>query len=1091
MRAPPAKHPLAILLVFLIVAAAFSLYNVPLAKPQRIGIDELISRIRNSQVRAITIEGLKLTVSMADGSTAIVRKEPSTSVPELFRSYGLEPAAYEKIALEVKEESGLMFWLSNLLPFLIPFLLIGGFIFYMMRQVQGANTRALMFGQARVREAQKDEKQRTTFANVAGAREAKEELEEVVEFLKHPKKFTALGAKIPKGVLLMGPPGTGKTLIARAVAGEAEVPFLHMSASEFVEMFVGVGASRVRSLFQRAKKQAPCIVFIDELDAVGRQRGAGLGGGHDEREQTLNQILVEMDGFDPNIGVVVLGASVTGDTPILIKDRTGTVKLLPISEIVDPYYQPDESIGERSSDGLHALGFVPLAKRRYGSGTRFGHSAFQPVRGVFRHRVREIFEIEYLGGTIRATGNHSVFVRTTHGLQTKAVMALRPGDILVDLPYNGRTIADNHNGRERRAHVFPSPLDWSCRLPVYEPVSTQHRAVAQAYEFAMASRGLFAQQAIAKQVGYSQTAISKWHRGVYAGPRELSRNYFRHELPEAVDVTPSLCRLFGYYAAEGYSRKELDFCFNRKETAYTADLELMMGEAFGVHPDARREITANAVNVVYHSKPLAVFFATHCGKGAHRKHVPPFLFEAPRPYFLEFLRGYARGDGYQTAAGKLELTSVSRQLITELNWLCRMHGIKGAVRRWEVPAGRRINGGHPLGATIAWRLMISAHENPFLDTSRLRYRKSPIRRAIIRCIRRVPYDGYVYDLCGMGNEAFFGGESPLLLHNTNRPDVLDPALLRPGRFDRRVVLDLPDIRDREEILHVHLKGKPLAGNVVVRRLAERTPGFSGADLANLVNEGALLAAKRDKQRTGMSELLESIEKVLLGPERKSRIISEQERRITAYHEGGHALVTHELAHADPVRKVSIISRGHAAGYTLKLPLEDKRFRSRQEFLDELAVMLGGYVAEREVFGPEALTTGASSDLRSATKLARRIVMEFGMSERLGPRTFGEREELIFLGREITEQRDYSEKVAEDIDAEIDALIRGAQKRAEETIRSKRAKLDVIAERLLDRETIEQDEFEAMFEEHPHAWRVQQKEKKGTKGGVTKSEALQS
>ncbi|MBI4449649.1 ATP-dependent zinc metalloprotease FtsH [Candidatus Uhrbacteria bacterium] len=551
---------------------------------------------------------------MTDGSTALVRKEPGTSVPELFQSYGLEPSRYEKIALEVKEESGLSYWLSTLLPFLIPFLLIGGFIFYMMRQVQGANTRALSFGQARVREAQKDDKQKTTFKDVAGAREAKEELEEVVEFLRHPKKFTALGAKIPKGVLLMGPPGTGKTLIARAVAGEANVPFLHMSASEFVEMFVGVGASRVRSLFQRAKKIAPCIVFVDELDAVGRQRGTGLGGGHDEREQTLNQILVEMDGFDPNIGVVVLGA-------------------------------------------------------------------------------------------------------------------------------------------------------------------------------------------------------------------------------------------------------------------------------------------------------------------------------------------------------------------------------------------------------------------------------------------------------------------------TNRPDVLDPALLRPGRFDRRVILDLPDIRDREEILHVHVIGKPLAGNVSIRRLAERTPGFSGADLANLVNEGALLAARRDKKKVGMTELLESIEKVMLGPERKSRVISDEERSITAHHEAGHALVAHEVQNADPVRKVSIISRGHAAGYTLKLPLEDKHFHTRAEFLDDLAMMLGGYVAEREVFGPDRMTTGASSDLRQATRLARRIVTEFGMSERLGPRTFGEHEELIFLGREITEQRDYSEKIAEDIDAEIDQLIRTARERAEGIVRGKREKLNEIAERLLADEVIEQDAFEAMFDEHPHAWRV--------------------
>ncbi|MDO8621915.1 MAG: ATP-dependent zinc metalloprotease FtsH [bacterium] len=631
MRSPQ-KHPITLLVIFLIIVGLFSLYNVPLAKPERIGINELVARIQTDRVKAIAIEGLTLTVTMTDGSTALVRKEPGTSVPELFQSYGLEPSRYEKIALEVKEESGLSYWLSTLLPFLIPFLLIGGFIFYMMRQVQGANTRALSFGQARVREAQKDDKQKTTFKDVAGAREAKEELEEVVEFLRHPKKFTALGAKIPKGVLLMGPPGTGKTLIARAVAGEANVPFLHMSASEFVEMFVGVGASRVRSLFQRAKKIAPCIVFIDELDAVGRQRGTGLGGGHDEREQTLNQILVEMDGFDPNIGVVVLGA-------------------------------------------------------------------------------------------------------------------------------------------------------------------------------------------------------------------------------------------------------------------------------------------------------------------------------------------------------------------------------------------------------------------------------------------------------------------------TNRPDVLDPALLRPGRFDRRVILDLPDIRDREEILHVHVIGKPLAGNVSIRRIAERTPGFSGADLANLVNEGALLAARRDKKKVGMTELLESIEKVMLGPERKSRVISDVERSITAHHEAGHALVAHEVLDSDPVRKVSIISRGHAAGYTLKLPMGDKHFHTRAEFLDDLAVMFGGYVAEREVFGADRMTTGASSDLRQATRLARRIVTEFGMSERLGPRTFGEHEELIFLGREITEQRDYSEKTAEDIDAEIDQLIRTARERAEGIVRSKRTKLNEIAARLLDRETIEQDEFEALFDEHPHAWRVEPKKGKGTKeqGAVAESE----
>ncbi|MFH1098422.1 MAG: ATP-dependent zinc metalloprotease FtsH [Candidatus Uhrbacteria bacterium] len=618
----PSRNSISVLIVFVVITALFSLYNIPLAKPEQLTIDTLIQRVVDGKVKGIAIKSSTLTVTMTDGVKATVRKEPNLSVPELFQRYGLAPETYRPITLEVEEEGGLLYWLAALLPFLIPFLLIGGFIWYMLRQVQGANARAMMFGQARVREAQKDERTRTTFANVAGAREAKEELAEVVEFLQHPKKFRALGAKIPKGVLLMGPPGTGKTLLARAVAGEANVPFLHMSASEFVEMFVGVGASRVRSLFQRAKKLAPCILFIDELDAVGRQRGAGLGGGHDEREQTLNQILVEMDGFDPHVGIIVLGA-------------------------------------------------------------------------------------------------------------------------------------------------------------------------------------------------------------------------------------------------------------------------------------------------------------------------------------------------------------------------------------------------------------------------------------------------------------------------TNRPDVLDPALLRPGRFDRRVVLELPDINEREAILQVHVHGKPMVGNVSLRQLAERTPGFSGADLANLVNEAAILTVRKNKKRVSMTELLESIEKVMLGPERRSRVFSSQEKEVTAFHEAGHALVAHEVLHSDPVRKVSIIGRGLAAGYTLKVPLEDRHFHSRVEFFDDLAVMLGGFAAEREVFGVDNVTTGASNDLRQATRLARRIVTEFGMSDALGPRTFGEHEEFIFLGREISEQRDYSEKVAEDIDAEIDRLIRTALERATTIIHAQRDHLDTIAHRLLKDEMIEQEEFEAMFTEHPHLWRTIPRKTKGT------------
>ncbi len=589
-------------LVFLILAGVFSSFNAT-TPARRVGIGTVIEQVKSDGISKIVIDGNKITATLKDGTIETSRKEPEDSLTTMFKNYGVDPAKIASLQIEIKEQSATIFLLGSILPFLIPFLLIGAFIYFMMRQIQGNNNRALSFGQSQARENPvQDKRNRITFQDVAGAKEAKEELVEVVDFLRNPKKYTVMGAKIPKGVLLVGPPGTGKTLLARAVAGEANVPFFHISGSEFVEMFVGVGASRVRDLFRRAKKAAPCIIFVDEIDAVGRQRGSGLGGSHDEREQTLNQILVELDGFEQGTNVIVIAA-------------------------------------------------------------------------------------------------------------------------------------------------------------------------------------------------------------------------------------------------------------------------------------------------------------------------------------------------------------------------------------------------------------------------------------------------------------------------TNRPDVLDPALLRPGRFDRRVILDAPDIEDREAILKVHSKVKPLSQDVSLRRIAERTPGFTGADLANLLNEAAILAARYNKKVVGMAECLEAIEKVLLGPERKSHVLSDEEKRITAYHEAGHALVAHILPYSDPVRKVSIVARGRAGGYTLKLPTDDKHLRSREEFFSDLAVFVAGYVAEKEIFGD--LTTGPSNDLREATKLARRLVMEFGMSDKLGPRTFGEREELIFLGREITEQRNYSEKVAQTIDQEVAHFMENALKTAKGVITKHRATMEKIVAVLLKKETIEQDEFVAI------------------------------
>ena len=590
-------------LIILLAAAAlfFNLFSTT-PQEQEVDLTKVADWARAGEITTITVSGDTLKVYRAGTRDPILaRKEPGISVTETLLELGVPQETLQKIEIKVEPPSQWGNWLA-LLGSVLPVVFVAALFLMLMRQAQSGNNQAMQFGRSRARLITGD-RPAVTFDDVAGADEAKQELQEVVEFLKDPRKFAALGARIPKGVLLVGPPGTGKTLIAKAVAGEAGVPFFSISGSEFVEMFVGVGASRVRDLFDQAKRHSPCIVFIDEIDAVGRQRGAGLGGSHDEREQTLNQILVEMDGFDTDTNVIVLAA-------------------------------------------------------------------------------------------------------------------------------------------------------------------------------------------------------------------------------------------------------------------------------------------------------------------------------------------------------------------------------------------------------------------------------------------------------------------------TNRPDILDPALLRPGRFDRQVVMDRPDLRGRRAILEVHTRGKPLAPDVDLDVIARETPGFVGADLENLVNEAAILAARRNKKAIGMAELQEAIERVMAGPERKSRLLSKRDREIVAYHEAGHAVVMHHLPLADPVHKVSIISRGMALGYTLGLPENDHIVIPRSKFHDEIAGLLGGRVAEELVFGD--VTTGASNDLERATELARKMVKEYGMSDRLGPMTFGQKEELVFLGREIAEQRDYSEEIAQEIDQEIQNIVQSAYRRARQILTEKQDKLEALARALLEKETIEREEFLALM-----------------------------
>ncbi|MDB5178236.1 MAG: ATP-dependent metalloprotease FtsH, cell division protease FtsH [Patescibacteria group bacterium] len=602
------------LVTAILVAAVLLVISLPQQKVENVALSKVIDEAKSGKIERIEVDGDKLTASLKDTSEPkqVAYKEKTANLS----NYGID---YSKVTVDTKNPDNGNSRIFDVALTLLPILLIIGFFYFMMRQAQGQGNQAMNFGKSRARLYGSDKK-KVTFKEVAGADEAKQELTEIVEFLKFPSKFEALGAKIPKGVLLFGPPGTGKTLLARAVAGEAGVPFFSIAGSDFVEMFVGVGASRVRDLFMKAKKNAPCIIFIDEIDAVGRQRGTGMGGGHDEREQTLNQILVEMDGFEQGTNVIVIAA-------------------------------------------------------------------------------------------------------------------------------------------------------------------------------------------------------------------------------------------------------------------------------------------------------------------------------------------------------------------------------------------------------------------------------------------------------------------------TNRPDVLDPALLRPGRFDRRVTLDSPDLKSRVAILEVHSQGKPLAGDADLEEIAKKTPGFSGADLENLLNEAAILAARLDQKTITRKDLNSSVEKVLMGPERKTHVMNVKEKEITAYHEAGHSIVAHMLPAAHPVNKVSIISRGRAGGFTWQLPAEDRHLTSVADYKDDLAVMLGGRMAEKIVFGD--ITNGASNDLQKASQMARHMIMDNGMSTKLSNRVFGSQSDAVFLGRDLGSDKNYSEEVAKIIDEEVADLIDEAAKRAGEVIEKNRAKVDKIAAKLVKDEVIDRDEFTELIGPRPHEPKKDDPRKPGT------------
>lgn len=842
------------------------------------------------------------------------------------------------------------------------------------------------------------------------------------------------------------------TLLARAVAGEAGVPFFSMAGSEFMEMLVGVGAS------------------------------------------------------------------VTGDTPILIR-QSGKTKLLEIGEFVDRYYGKNKKEGFIKIKGVETLGLKPEINGFWGSHSKarpvFGGSKWQPAEAVYRHKVDEIYEISFLGGRLRTTGDHSVFVREQGGIRHKEVRELKPGDVLVNLPMNTRA----WDSKQKKTVHRIKKHEFSKKVPeIYLDVWQDDAKEIAKYEFVIANQGTMSQYAVADEVGVTQGTVGNWQRGIHI-PTAISKKSVKLNLPDRVKVTTELMELFGYYTAEGRGTNSLEFTFGVKEEDNTEKVVKLMKEVFGL-ADPRLIFTdTNTVRIIYYSAHLGRFFAKHCGNGSHNKHVPPFIWDLPKKYFLAYLRSYSNGDGYITKLGKLSASSVSQSLIRELAWLCSMHGIKVGIKHEIRKAGRSILNGKSLPETESWTIIIGKTSNPFVEKAEYPYQ---FKGAIVRSVKKRSFDGYVYDLCGVENEAFFGGETPVLLHNsrvrdlfsqaktsapsiifideidaigrqrgrgfigghdereqtlnqilvemdgftpndkvvilaaTNRGDLLDPALLRPGRFDRRVVLDMPDKEGRIGILKIHARGKRFVEGIDWETVAERTVGFSGADLENMLNEAAIAAARENKKEIEASNIEEAATKVKLGPAKK-KLQSEEDKKITAYHEAGHAITTHNLPKMDPVHRISIVARGMSLGHTLIPPAADRSHETKTRILQQITAMLGGRAAEEIVFNE--MTSGAGNDIEQSTRLARAMVVDFGMSS-LGPVNLGPQIEYDDLGKPAwMEPTQISPAMQEKVDGEVKGIIDSCYKEAIFIIKKERKILDKLVERLLKKETLTRDDFE--------------------------------
>ncbi|PIP57487.1 hypothetical protein COX03_02925 [Candidatus Woesebacteria bacterium CG22_combo_CG10-13_8_21_14_all_39_10] len=1039
---------LGIFLLLFILPAILSFIDLK-GGESKVELSQALSDLKAEKIKKVTIQEDKLLLDYKDGGLKYTTKEPTDSFISLLEKVSLDPT---KVNYTIADNS-LIKAFGSVLGTVLPIaLMIGAFYFIFKLQSRGAQD-IFSFGRSKAKLFAKG-KQDTTFKDVAGVDDAKKELEEVVDFLKNPAKYRKIGARTPKGVLLFGPSGVGKTLLARAVAGEANVPFFSMAGSEFMEMLVGIGAS------------------------------------------------------------------ITGDTLVLIKDGNGT-RLIPISEFVDQYYKKGAVDRVVKINGVETLGFEKKRTGFWGTKSKnsdksvFETSAWKGVSGVYRHKVNKIYEIYYLGGILKTTGDHSVFVRNSGYIYPKRVDELKKGDLLVELPLNMRhwDYLKKKTVHEIKAHLFSKT-----EKKQYLDFWGEDKKLREKYDYVIAHKGQVSQYALAKEIGVSQATVGNWQRGKY-DPQSLSKKLVKMNLPDKVLVSKELLKVLGFYTAEGRSNHGLHFVFGAHETDLHKECIDLVKKVFGVEPGKTYKTEDNAFRITYHSAHLGRFFERYCGTGSHNKRIPEFLWDLPRDYFLSFLEGYSQGDGYQTKTGKLVASSVSKQLISELAWLCSLHGIKVGIKHEVIPGGRVIRN-KPLPSCEVWSLIIGRTTNPFLkEKVEYPYR---FKRAIVNKVVEKSYKGYVYDLCGVENEAFFGGEKPVLFHNsrvrdlfsqakasapsiifideidaigrqrgrgligghdereqtlnqilvemdgftpndnvlvmaaTNRGDLLDPALLRPGRFDRRVTLDMPDKEGRLAILTIHAKGKKFAKGIAWQKIADRTVGFSGADLENVLNEAAIQAARNGKDAIDMLDLEESATKVKLGPAKK-KIQTEEDRNITAYHEAGHALVSHVLPKTDPVQRISIVARGMSLGHTEISPNGDRTHETKTRLIQAITSMLGGRAAEQIVFNE--LTAGASNDIKVATKYAKAMVVDFGMSP-LGPVNLGSNSEMGDFGNlEWYEGPQISPAMQEKVDNEVSKIIEFAYKEAARIIKGNRKTLDAIVKKLLEKETLDKDEFE--------------------------------